>query len=86
MYYAIHTRFFPATETRGARIRATLGKHHATIPYPYELTGGTCHRAAAEALQAKLRTTHNTGGWYPWDRPFVSGELLDGSWTHVFLA
>ena len=86
MYYAIHTRFLPTTETKGARIKATLGKNSVTIPYPYEHTGGLCHRAAAEALQSKLRATHDTGGWHPWDRPFVSGELPDGSWAHVFLA
>lgn len=86
MYYAIQTKFLPTTDTKGARIKATMDRHSVTIPYPYEHTGGLCHRAAAEALQAKLRTTHDTGGWYPWDRPFVSGELPDGSWAHVFLA
>jgi hypothetical protein len=85
MYYSIHTRFLPATNCRGARIKATLGKDSVVIPYPYDKTGGNCHQEAAEALQSKLRTTHDTGGWHAWDRPFVSGELPDGSWAHVFV-
>lgn len=85
MYYCIHTKFLPVTETLGARIKATMGKDSLTIPYPFHLSGGECHREAAKKLQEKLRTTREPGAFCAWDRYFHSGELPDGSWAHVFV-
>lgn len=85
MYYAIHTKYIPATNSRGSRIKATMGKDSLTIPYPYQLSGGECHREAARKLQAKLRATKEPGAFCAWDRDFLTGELPDGSWAHVFV-
>jgi hypothetical protein len=54
----IVTRYIPATNTRGSRIRATApyegGPNRTlTMPYPHELTGEDVHRAAAVALCRK---------------------------------
>lgn len=55
---AIETRYLGPTNTRGSRIIATDGDgNRITIPYPHQLSGEACHRAAAEALCAKMRWT-----------------------------
>lgn len=58
---AIFTKFLPATDCLGARIKATTGCKTAsiTIPYPYELSGSDCHRLAAEALASKIGANKN---------------------------
>jgi hypothetical protein len=83
MYYSIHTKYLAATNTRGSRIKATLDRDSVVIPYPYDSTGGNCHREAVETLLAKLRAERPDG--FYWNKPFVSGELPDGSWAHVFV-
>ena len=35
---AIETKYLSATDTRGVRIKATVGKLTATVPYDYSLT------------------------------------------------
>jgi hypothetical protein len=46
----LHTKYYGATNTRGARIQATpaFGKS-VSIPYPYELSGQAVHDAAVRA-------------------------------------
>jgi hypothetical protein len=52
---AIVTRYHGATNTRGSRITATdEDGNRITISYPYELSGEAVHRAAADALCAKM--------------------------------
>jgi hypothetical protein len=51
---AIITKYLPATNSRGSRIKATCAAGSITISYPYELSGQAVHRKAAEALVAKL--------------------------------
>lgn len=46
----IITKYIPATDTRGSRIMAKSGLKTASIPYPHELSGEECHKAAAVAL------------------------------------
>jgi hypothetical protein len=46
----IKTKYIPATDTAGSKIRATGGGRSCSIPYPYELSGEAVHRAAAEKL------------------------------------
>jgi len=48
---AIHTKFIPATNTLGSRIKAytSTGKQ-ATISYPYELSYEVAHFQAVKAL------------------------------------
>jgi len=51
---AIQTKYLPATNTRGSRIKAwTSSGFSATIPYPHELSHELCHFEAVKALCAK---------------------------------
>lgn len=72
---AIHTKYLPATNTRGSRIKATCEAGSLTIDYPHDLNGQACHRRAAEALVARL-------GWQY--GPLLCGCLPDGSYCFVF--
>lgn len=74
---AIQTKFLPATNTRGARIKAWNSTGSITIPYPHELHGQAVHRAAAEALSAKQGT--NT----PFFGKLLSGAVV-GGYVFVF--
>jgi hypothetical protein len=61
---AIVTKYHGPTNTRGARISAsTASGIRVSIPYPHELNTDDAHRAAADALCAKL-------GW--------TGTLIEG--------
>jgi len=52
---AIVTKYLPATDTKGSRIKATCEGGSVTIGYPHELhQGQPAHRAAAQALAAKF--------------------------------
>jgi hypothetical protein len=53
MSQAIITKFISATNTRGARIKATSWHGSVTIPYDHALSEGRAHRAAADALCVK---------------------------------
>jgi len=74
---AIVTKYLPATNFRGSRIKAACVAGSVTIPYPHELTGVAVHRAAAEALVAKL---------FPGleGTPLLGGALPDGRTVFVF--
>ena len=79
MTLAIHTRFHPATDTRGARIGATcvrMGRiERFSIGYPHELTGVDAHAAAAKAIIAsKLQFARD----WPDSSLRYCGETLDG--------
>ena len=50
---AIHTKYLPATNTKGSRIKAYTRYLNVTIPYPYELNGELCHFKAVRALVSK---------------------------------
>ena len=84
---AIITRYLPATNTLGSRIKATAEAGSVTIPYPYHLCNWEAHRYAARILCDKLCHEHvtkwsdSTGGG--WELPLVSGTLPDGSMAHV---
>jgi len=88
---AIQTKYIGATNSRGSRIKATCDAGTITIPYPRELSGDECHRAAAKALCDKI-TTRNVKEYGTvfendtWQRPFITGGLSDGSYAHVFTA
>jgi len=67
---AIETKYLPATNTRGSRIKATSASGlSVTVPYPHELSGMECHWEAARALIAKL-------GWG--GAEYVGGGTRDG--------
>jgi hypothetical protein len=47
---AIHSKYIPATNTLGSRIKATCERGSITIDYPHELSGDAVHREAALQL------------------------------------
>lgn len=51
---AITTKYVGATNTKSSRIVATDGDNKVSIGYPHELDGEDAHRAAADALMAKM--------------------------------
>jgi hypothetical protein len=68
---AIVTRYHGPTNTRGSTITASdEDGNRISLSYPYELSGEACHRAAAEALCAKMQWT---------------GELIGGSTKHGYV-
>ena len=75
---AIQTRYLSPTNTRGPRIKAWAAAGSITIPYPHELNGQACHRAAAEALALQCE----------WDTPFygslLGGQLANGDYAFVW--
>lgn len=85
---AIQTKYIPATNFKGSRIKATCDRGNITISYPDELSGDACHIAAADALVAKF--TKEDGSKYgtdknPWSRARVCGGLKDGTCAHVYI-
>jgi len=86
---AIQSKYLPATNSRGSRIKATCERGSITIPYPHDLSGDECHRFAVTALVWKFIEEDKVKYATPpasnsWGRPFVTGCLPDGSFAHVF--
>ena len=71
---AIHTKYIPASNVKGSRIKATCDAGSIYIPYPHELSGQAVYRAAAEALTAKLG----------WTDPLLGGGLPNNA-GYVFI-
>jgi len=88
---AITTKYLPATNNNGARIKATCDRGSITIPYPHELSGDAARIAAVSKLVHKFAAedlakygTPKDGN--PWLRPFASGGLPGlGGMAHVFI-
>jgi hypothetical protein len=69
---AIHTKYYPATNFKGSRIKAyTTTKKTAVISYPHEFSHEQCHFQAVKALIKK----HNLD-WKTEDMRF--GDSADG--------
>ena len=85
---AILTKYLPATNFKGSRIKAVCDRGSITISYPDELSGDACHIAAVDALIAKFvkedEARYGTNK-NPWSKPRVCGGLPDGSVAHVFI-
>lgn len=86
---AIHTKFIPCTNTRGARIKATCSRGSIVLPYP-EGVGEPAHVKVADALVEKFiaedKEKYGTPPEdNPWSRPRVCGSLPDESCAHVFV-
>lgn len=87
---SIQTKYLPATDSNGSRIKAKCARGSITIPFPYELIGDETHRAAVHALVNRFLKEDEAKG-IPretnfWNRAFVSGSLPDGSMAHVFVS
>lgn len=87
---AIQTKYLPATNSRGSRIKASCERGSIQIPYPDELNVEPAHRAAVDALIAKFAKEDaeiygTPADKNPWTRPYVTGALSD-SYVHVYLS
>lgn len=71
---AIATKYLPATNNRGARIKATAWAGSVTIGYDHALSTEGAHKAAADALIAKLG----------WQGKFAQGGNAKGT-GYVFV-
>lgn len=83
---AIITKYLPATNTRGSRIKASCERGSTTIDYPHELSGDAVHIAAADALVAKFVKEDKAKYGIernPWESPRVCGGLPNG-YVHVY--
>lgn len=83
---AIITKYLPATNFRGARIKASCERGSLTISYPYELSGNACHIAAVDALVSKFikeDTSRYGTKRNPWSKPRACGQLASGEFVHV---
>jgi hypothetical protein len=65
---AIETKYVKATNTRGSRIKATAWGGSITIGYDYALDTDGAHKAAADALIAKMG----------WSGTFAQGGNVKG--------
>jgi hypothetical protein len=65
---AIETKYIKATNTRGSRIKATAWGGSITIGYDYALDTDGAHKAAADALIAKMG----------WSGTFAQGGNVKG--------
>ena len=74
---AIVTKYLPATNTKGSRIKATCDAGSVTIPYPHELSGSDCHRSAALCLITKL-------DWVKYGNLIGGGLPNNGGYVFVF--
>lgn len=88
---AIHTKYLPATDHKGSRIKASCERGAITIPYPHELSGDEVHREAVRQLLERFIREDSEGEngcppeRNPWKRDFVTGGLPDGTVAHVLL-
>lgn len=88
---AIQTKYLPATNTRGSRIKATCERGSITIDYPHDLSGDEVHREAVRHLIARFLREDEEGEnpcpafRNPWFRDFATGCLPDGTYAHVLL-
>lgn len=73
---AIVTKYFPATNHTGPRIKATAESGSVTIPFSYKGSTSDAHRAAALALIKKL-------GWEDCG-PIIGGGLPSNA-DYVFV-
>ena len=86
---AITTKYLGATNHNGARVKATCYRGSFTIGFDYALSGDAVHISAASALIERFLAEDLRSGTpvesNPWNRPFVTGTLPDGSVAHVFI-
>lgn len=67
----IRTKFVEATNTKGARVKATLHTASVTLSYDYALSGMDNHKRVAAALADKLNLR---GDWNRvWDQSQKEG-------------
>lgn len=85
---AIITKFLPATNFKGSRIKAICDRGSITTAYPHDLSGDACHIHAVDMLVAKF--VKEDAARYgtkknPWSKPRACGQLPNGDYAHVFI-
>ena len=72
MRLSIYTKYLPATNSRGSRIKAATGMdypgHTATVEYDYGLSGADVHWQAAKMVADQLN----------WRGEYIAGTTKDG--------
>lgn len=84
---AIITKYLPATDYKGSRIKASCERGSITITYPDHLSGDACHIYAVDKLIAKFvreDSARYRSDKNPWQTPRVCGQLPSGDYAHVF--
>jgi hypothetical protein len=86
---AIHSKYIPATNNRGSRIKASCERGSITISFPH-LSGDENHREAVRRLvwrfiEEDKKQNSTPPASNPWGREFVSGSLPDGTMAHIFI-
>jgi hypothetical protein len=78
---AIQTKFLPATNHKGARVKAWCPRGSVTIGYHSTLNSGKVHAEAARQLAAKLAAEDIKDGKTrsPWLAPMVEGYMENGN-------
>lgn len=77
MSQSIITKYLPATNTRGSRIKATSWMGSVTIPYPHQFSSTEAHQEAAQALLDRVHTEVKFR--------IVKSAVLPGDNGHVFI-
>ena len=72
---AIETKFIRATNTKGLRIKASAWGGNITVGYDYALDAQDNHRAAADALIAKMG----------WNGTYAQGGNAKGDGGYYFV-
>lgn len=88
---AILTKYLPATNCKGSRIKATCDRGSITVSYPHELSGEAVHVYAADKLIERFleedREKYGSkDSSNPWATKRVCGGLPDGTFAHVFIS
>lgn len=87
---AIETKYLCATNSNGARIKATCARGSIIVSWDHGLNAPENYIAAAKALVAKFVEQDAKGDnstppeKNPWNRPFATGCLKNGNYVHVF--
>lgn len=90
---AILTKVLPCTHTKGTRIKATCARGSITLQNhsQFSLCDDRSHRIVVEKLIEKFnKEDEKKYGAKPapgkeWNAPFVSGQLANGDFVHVFV-
>lgn len=81
---AIVTKYVGPSNTRGSRIKATAKAGSVTVGYDHALNIDGNHRAAAEALRAKMKWTEESGGYFR-GMTLHDGQLPNGDYCWVMV-
>lgn len=87
---AIRTHHIPATNYKGSRVKAQCERGSIVVSYDSAESSEAAHAYAVRTLLNRfIAEDEKRYGTLPeenpWDRPFVSGGLPDGSIAHVLL-